>query len=159
MSASSPSVSPVGSAARPTQMTHLILHVGDTDSTLDFWCAGLGATLESDEEMEAPALDAIFGRKGVRIRDTFFQIAGVRIHTIETLDVKRTRRELAAFERPLGLSGLSFRVPDFDHAHAKAQSEGRAPTEIYTFDDLETPVRMFFLEDPDGLRVEMIEQA
>lgn len=159
MSASPPSSAQADSTARPTQMTHLILHVADTESTLDFWCAGLGATLESDEEMEAPALDAIFGRKGVRIRDTFFQIAGVRIHTIETLDVKRTRRELEPFERALGLSGLSFRVPDFDQAHAKAQTEGRAPTEIYTFEDLETPVRMFFLEDPDGLRVEMIEGA
>ncbi len=159
MSASSPSASQPESTSRPTQMTHLILHVADTEATLDFWCAGLGAALESDEEMEAPALDAIFGRKGVRIRDTFFKIAGVRIHTIETLDVKRTRRALAPFERPVGLSGLSFRVPEFDQAHLKAQTEGRAPTEIYTFDDLETPVRMFFLEDPDGLRVEMIEEG
>lgn len=62
-------------------------------------------------------------------------------------------------EKPLGLTGLSFRVPDFDRAHAKAQEEGRVPTEIYTFDELESPVRMFFLEDPDGLRVEMIEES
>lgn len=140
-------------------MSHLILHVGDTDATIDFWCAGLGAELESDEELEAPALDAIFGREGVRIRDTFFRIAGVRIHTIETLDVERSRAPLAPFEKPLGLSGLSFRVPELDAAHAKAIAAGRAPTEIYVFDDLDSPVRMFFLEDPDGLRVEMIEEA
>lgn len=137
-------------------MSHLILHVGDTDATLDFWCKGLGAELESDEELEAPALDAIFGREGVRIRDTFIAIAGIRIHTIETLDVKRERAELSAFEKPLGLSGLSFHVEDLDAAHARAAAEGRNPTEIYHFDDLESPVRMFFLEDPDGIRVEMI---
>lgn len=139
------------------ETSHLILHVADTDATLDFWCRGLGAELESDEELEAPALDAIFGRKGVRIRDTFFRIGGTRFHTIETLDVRRERKPLEPFERPLGLTGLSFRVPDLDLEHARATEQGRAPTEIYSFDDLESPVRMFFLEDPDGLRVEMIE--
>jgi catechol 2,3-dioxygenase-like lactoylglutathione lyase family enzyme len=141
------------------EVSHLIVHVADTDATIDFWCRGLGAVLESDEELSAPALDAIFGRKGVRIRDTFIRVAGIRLHTIETLDVPR--RHAAQQERsiPLGLGGLSFRVPDFDEAHARLRSEGRSPTEIYEFSDLATPVRMFFLEDPDGLRVEMIEDG
>jgi len=136
--------------------SHLILHCADTDATIDFWCRGLGGVLEQDEEMESPALDAIFGRSGVRIRDTFIRVAGLRIHTIETLDVRRTRTPSAPFEKPLGLSGISFRVPDLDAAHARATAEGREPTEIYTFSELDEPVRMFFLEDPDGLRVEMI---
>jgi len=136
--------------------SHLILHCGDTEATIDFWCKGLGGELEQDEELESPALDAIFGREGVRIRDTFIRIGGTRIHTIETLDTRRTREPVAAFEKPLGMSGLSFHVADLDEAHARAISEGRSPTEIYSFSDLEAPVRMFFLEDPDGLRVEMI---
>lgn len=141
------------------ETSHLILHCADTDATIDFWCRGLGGVLEQDEELASPALDAIFGRAGVRIRDTFIQVGGTRIHTIETLDVKRTRTPLAKNERPLGLTGLSFRVPDLDAAHAKATAEGRAPTEIYSFAELAEPVRMFFLEDPDGLRVEMIEDG
>ena len=136
--------------------SHLIVHVADTDASIDFWCRGLGGVLESDEEMSAPALDAIFGRTGVRIRDTFIRVAGTRLHTIETLDVPRRRGEASAIQ-PLGLTGISFRVPDLDAAHARAGEEGRAPTEIYVFTEIETPVRMFFLEDPDGIRVEMIE--
>jgi catechol 2,3-dioxygenase-like lactoylglutathione lyase family enzyme len=137
--------------------SHLILHCADTEATIDFWCKGLGGVLEQDEELASPALDAIFGREGVRIRDTFIRIGGLRIHTIETLDVKRSRAELAPFEKPLGLSGISYHVADLDAAHARAISEGRAPTEIYSFSELADPVRMFFLEDPDGLRIEMIE--
>ncbi len=139
--------------------SHLILHCGDTDATIDFWCNGLRGVLEQDEELASPALDAIFGREGVRIRDTFINVAGTRIHTIETLDVRRTREPTKPFEKPLGLSGISFRVPDLDASHARAASEGRNPTEIYSFSELEEPVRMFFLEDPDGLRVEMIEDG
>jgi len=139
--------------------SHLILHCGDTDATIDFWCNGLGGVLEQDEELASPALDAIFGREGVRIRDTFILVAGTRIHTIETLDERRTREPTQPFEKPLGLSGISFRVPDLDASHARAEAEGRNPTEIYSFSELEDPVRMFFLEDPDGLRVEMIEDG
>ena len=141
------------------ETSHLILHCGDTDATIDFWCDGLGGQLEQDEELESPALDAIFGRAGVRIRDTFIRVGGTRIHTIETLDVKRDRVPHGDLEKPLGLSGLSFRVPDLDAAHARATAEGRSPTEIYAFSELENPVRMFFLEDPDGLRVEMIQDG
>ena len=146
-------------AARSLVTSHLILHCSDTDATIDFWCKGLGGELEQDEQLASPALDAIFGRSGVLIRDTFIRIGGTRIHTIETLDVKRTRKAMAAFEKPLGLSGLSFHVPDLDAAHARASSEGRNPTEIYSFAELVEPVRMFFLEDPDGLRIEMIQNG
>ena len=141
------------------ELSHLIVHVADTDATIDFWCKGLGGELESDEELAAPALDAMFERSGVRIRDTFIRVGGVRLHTIETLDQPRKRLPSAEGKYPLGLGGLSFRVPDFDAAHARMQREGRAPTEIYEFADLTPPVRMFFLEDPDGIRVEMIEDG
>jgi catechol 2,3-dioxygenase-like lactoylglutathione lyase family enzyme len=140
------------------EVSHLIVHVADTDATIDFWCKGLGGVLESDEELSAPALDAMFGREGVRIRDTFIRVGGVRLHTIETLDVARTRPP-AVNSMPLGLNGISFRVPDFEAAHARARRDGRSPTKIYEFADLTPPVRMFFLEDPDGLRVEMIEDG
>ena len=138
--------------------SHLIVHVADTDATIDFWCNGLDAVLEQDEELAAPALDAMFGREGVRIRDTFIRVGGTRLHTIETLDVPRTRDASATQGYPLGLGGVSFRVADLDAAHARAEREGRNPTAIYTFSEIDEPVRMFFLEDPDGIRVEMIAE-
>lgn len=137
--------------------SHLILHVANTDATIDFWCKGLGAELTQDEELSSPALDAIFGRKGVRIRDTFFNIASYRIHTIETLDVPRNPRKLEDFEKPLGLTGLSFGVENIDSFHQYAAKQGLSPTEIYSFDNIEVPVKMFFIEDPNGLRIELIE--
>ena len=137
--------------------SHLILHVVDTDATIEFWCDGLGGELTQDEKISSPALDAIFGRKGVSIRDTFINIPSYRIHTNETLDLPRSLKELAPFEKPLGLTGLSLEVSNLDHYHSKFFSEGRSPTDIYVFDKIETPVRMFFINDPNGLRVEMIE--
>jgi catechol 2,3-dioxygenase-like lactoylglutathione lyase family enzyme len=143
-------------SANEITTSHLIVHVVDTNATIDFWCKGLGASLESDEELAAPALDAIFGREGVRIRDTFIAIGGTRLHTIETLDVARTHAPRPP-GIPLGLNGISLRIPDFEAAHARHEAEGRNPTPIYSFDEIDEPVRMYFLNDPDGIRVEMIE--
>ena len=137
--------------------SHLFMHVVDTDATIAFWCAGLGGELESDEELEAEALDAMFGRAGVRIRDTFIRVGGTRLHTIETLDVKREHDAAEPAGYALGLGGISFHVPDLDAAHAQAEGRGMKPTPIFSFSEIEDPVRMFFLEDPDGVRVEMIE--
>jgi catechol 2,3-dioxygenase-like lactoylglutathione lyase family enzyme len=125
--------------------------------------------LERDGLLEAPALDAMFGRKGVRIRDTFISIGGVRLHTIEPLDVRAeaqvSRSEPKASEghragkalRTAGIDGLSFAVSDIASAHARATADGLRPTPIYDFEAIERPCRMFFLDDPDGIRVEMIQ--
>ena len=101
-------------------LSHLIVRVVDTDASIAFWVTGLGAVLESDEELAAPALDAIYGRKGVRIRDTFIRYCGVRLHTIETLDRKRERTaDPADPQASVGIGGLSFRVPDIEKSHAE----------------------------------------
>ena len=141
------------------ETSHLFMHVADTEATVAFWCEGLGGKLEQDEELEAEALDAMFGREGVRIRDTFIRVGGIRLHTIETLDVRRERGPAGEERYPLGLSGISFHVPDLDAAHARAEQQGMSPTPIFSFSEIESPVRMFFLEDPDGIRVEMIEDT
>jgi len=60
---------------------------------------------------------------------------------------------------PLGLGGISYHVPDLDAAHSRAQGEGREPTPIFVFSEIDPEVRMFFPNDPDDVRVEMIEDA
>jgi catechol 2,3-dioxygenase-like lactoylglutathione lyase family enzyme len=138
-------------------LSHLIVRVVDTDATIAFWVKGLGAVLESDEELAAPALDAIYGRKGVRIRDTFIRYCGIRLHTIETLDRKRKpAADSAGPQNSIGIGGLSFRVSDIEKSRAETVERGLTPTPIYDFDQLEEPVRMYFLDDPDGIRLEMI---
>jgi len=137
-------------------LSHLIVRVADTDASIDFWVRKLGGELVTDEELAAPALDAMFGREGVRIRDTFIDFSGIRLHTIEPLDVKRVP---ASENDPqaAGLGGLSFVVDDIEASRARMIDCGLEPTPIYDFPDLDEPVRMFFLEDPDGIRLEMIE--
>ncbi len=134
--------------------SHLIVYVADTDATLAFYGA-LGGTVEGDEELATPALDAIFGRQGVRIREAFIAIGGSRLHTIETLDVPYAGPKREA--RVPGIEGISFAVDGIEAAREELAGAGLSPTPVFDFLETRIPCRMFFLEDPDGNRVEMIE--
>ena len=134
--------------------SHLIVYVADTDATLAFYGA-LGGVVEGDEELATPALDAIFGRTGVRIREAFVVIGGSRLHTIETLDVPYSGPSREA--RAPGFQGISFEVDDIEASREKVAGAGLSPTAVFDFLETRIPCRMFFLEDPDGNRVEMIQ--
>ena len=134
--------------------SHLILNVADTDATIRFYRSVFGAGVERDMEIESPALDAMFGRSGVRIRSTFIDAGGYRLHTIESLDQPRTSRPAS-----MGLTGLSFAVPDLEAARQTTIDAGYQPTPIYDVDlgDTRYNAKMFFIADPDGVGCELVE--
>jgi catechol 2,3-dioxygenase-like lactoylglutathione lyase family enzyme len=141
--------------------SHLILHVSSTDDTIAFYRSVFDCNVTDDHTFSAPSLDAIFGRTGVVIRSTFITAGGYRIHTIETLDVARPRRAQPTGPPGLGLTGLSFEVTGLDSLHRRTTDAGLAPTPIYEFNTelMDHTARMFFLRDPDGIRLELIENS
>ncbi|HEX4017803.1 MAG TPA: VOC family protein [Frankiaceae bacterium] len=134
--------------------SHLIHNVADTDATIRFYRDIFGAGVERDMEIESPALDAMFGRAGVRIRSTFIDAGGYRLHTIERLDEPRTSKAAS-----MGLTGLSFGVPDLEAARQTAIDAGYQPTPIFDVDlgDPRYNAKMFFIADPDGVGCELVE--
>jgi lactoylglutathione lyase len=134
--------------------SHLIHNVADTDATIRFYRDIFGAGVEKDMEIASPALDAMFGRSGVRIRSTFIDAGGYRLHTIERLDEPRTSQAAS-----MGLTGLSFAVDDLDGARRTAIDAGYHPTPIYDVDlgDPRYNAKMFFIADPDGVGCEIVE--
>jgi catechol 2,3-dioxygenase-like lactoylglutathione lyase family enzyme len=137
--------------------SHLIHNVADTDATIRFYRDIFGAGVERDMELESPALDAMFGRAGVRIRSTFIDAGGYRLHTIERLDERRSSGTSKAAS--MGLTGLSFGVPDLEAARQVAIDAVYSPTPIYDVDlgDARYNAKMFFIADPDGVGCELVE--
>lgn len=129
--------------------SHIFMQVSDMDATIAFYCDALGGELQTDVEFSHPALDAIYGKEDVLIRSTFIGIGGIRLHPIERLDIEVEPTAPSAF----GIGGISFNVPDLDEARQQFVDAGLSPTPDYDFAIL----RMFFLEDPDGISIEFIE--
>ena len=153
MSTAKPDLAPLDTGLRVTP-SHLIHNVADTDATIRFYRDIFGAGVERDMEIESPALDAMFGRSGVRIRSTFIEVGGYRLHTIERLDEARTSKPAT-----MGLTGLSFAVPDLEAARRTAIDAGYSPTPIFDVDlgDTRYNAKMFFIADPDGVGCELVE--
>jgi catechol 2,3-dioxygenase-like lactoylglutathione lyase family enzyme len=139
--------------------SHLIVHVADTDQTIAFYQSFLEASVTDDHTFSAPSLDVIFGRSDVVIRSTFLDAGGYRLHTIETLDLPRTRGAVDTERAALGVTGLSFEVTDLDGLRQRAVDAGLEPTEIHDFKTelMQNRARMFFVRDPDGTNLELVE--
>lgn len=141
--------------------SHLIVHVTNTDETIAFYQSLFDAPVTDDHTFSAPSLDAIFGRTDVVIRSTFIDVVGYRLHTIETLDVPRPRPPVDVTRSTIGITGLSFAVNGLEALRERAADAGLEPTPIYEFKTelMDHRARMFFVRDPDGMNLELVEYS
>ncbi len=109
--------------------------------------AEVGATMEVDG-------DIAFESRMLRRDDVRVEL----LHWIEpTAEGDRERRPMTRF----GLTHLCFRVEDVDEHQAAAEAWGGA-VHAATRSELESPfggppVRLLYLTDPDGVRIELME--
>ena len=130
-------------------VSHVSIAVSDMDRSIAFYRDVLGWEQLFDEEMGGEAFDTITGVKGAAGRACGGRIGGLRV-------------ELMAFNytpnvRPapgLGLKVLSMEVADaraaYDTLKARGVSVVSEPVEVFG-------TRMFFVVDPDGQGIEMVE--
>ena len=134
--------------------SHVTVRVSDIDRSLAFYRDGLGLRVLFDRVLDGPGLEALTGAPGARGRMVGLLVPGAGKVSIELL----------CFESPpsgrpppgsfTGYGNVSLAVDDLDAAHAACVGRGLRP--------LQPPVsiagvRMFFLADPDGTPIEIIE--
>ncbi len=65
----------------------------------------------------------------------------------------------APYDLGTGYGHVAFAVDDLDGAHARLASAGLNPKDIKQFDrGTEKLARFFFIEDPDGYKIELLER-
>ena len=129
--------------------SHVCIGVSDVDRSLDFYRRLLGMDVVFDVELEGPSLEAVTGQGGAKGRMVGGLVGGAMV---ELLGLGGT-----GSGRPtghIGYTNISFRVDDLDAAHAQVAllgyEPGPPPVDI-------GGVRMFFVTDPDGTPIELIE--
>jgi glyoxylase I family protein len=129
--------------------SHVCIGVTDMDRALDFYRRLLGFDPVFDIELEGPSLEAVTGERGAKGRMAGGLIAGAMV---ELLALGSTERPAAGPH--LGYTNISFSVEDLDAAHARVIELGYAPAQQPV--DI-GGVRMFFVNDPDGTPIELVE--
>ncbi|MBK7947413.1 MAG: VOC family protein [Deltaproteobacteria bacterium] len=134
--------------------SHITVRVCDLERALAFYRDGLGLRQLFDVRLDGPGLDAVTGAKGARGRMVGLLVPGAGKVSIELIHFEHPPLTRPPEGRHSGWGNISISVADIDAAHAECVARGLAP--------LSPPVevggvRMFFLTDPDGARVELIE--
>jgi glyoxylase I family protein len=134
--------------------SHVTVRVSDMERSLAFYRDGLGLRVIFDVSLDGAGLEAVTGSKGSKGRMVGLLVPGAGRVSVELLGFDHPKSERPPQGRFTGYSNISLSVDDLDAAHAECVARGLRP--------LQKPVdvggvRMFFLADPDGTPIELIE--
>lgn len=76
------------------------------------------------------------------------------------LELTINKDQTEAYDLGNGYGHLAFSVDDLDQEHARFQAEGLAPRKLVEFAPAgEIIARFFFVTDPDGYEIEVLQRA
>jgi len=121
------------------------------ERALDFYGEMLGFEVVFDVELSGPSLEQVTGEPGARGRMVGGLLGGT---SIELLEINSPAGPAVAASGPaLGYTNISLSVDDLEAARAAMAAAGAHPEPRVDIGG----VRMFFVRDPDGTPIEIIE--
>ena len=130
--------------------SHVCIGVSDIEASIAFYTGVLGMDVVFDVELEGAGLDAVTGGAAQHGRMVGGLIGGTMVELLSLGAVPETPSG-----PHLGYTNVSFRVDDLDatyeavlHHHPDVRADPAVDI---------GGVRMFFLYDPDGTPIEMLE--
>lgn len=145
-----------GTSARPS---HLGLCCADLESTMRFYCEGLGFTPAETYDLDnswLPGLDlSLEVAAPVVLRSQMIVLGAWKIELLH-FSTPEPVGAASAHRNEIGLTHLSFIVADVDVVAARLAELGGT---ILADTRAKLGVDLVFLSDPDGVRVELMAEA
>ena len=121
---------------------HLMVRAADLDASIRFYDEAFG--LEENHRLDFPDFTLVYLRNAEN---------DVEVE----LTLNKTRSE--PYTHGDGYGHIAFAVDDLDAEHERFAAAGFSPEDIKEFaPDGEKIARFFFVEDPDGYRIEVLER-
>jgi lactoylglutathione lyase len=121
---------------------HMMIRVMDEARSVSFYDKAFG--LKVAERLDFPNFTLVYLSNG----ESPFEIE-------LTINKDRT----TSYEPGDGYGHVAFTVDDLDREHARFQAAGLWPRDIVEFKRDERPfARFFFVEDPDGYKIEVLQR-
>jgi glyoxylase I family protein len=134
--------------------SHVTVRVADMERALAFYRDGLGLRVIFDVRLGGPGLEAVTGAAGAGGRMVGLVVPGAGKVCIELLGFDHPKSERPPPGRFTGYSNVSLSVDDVDAAYEACVARGLRPLQKPV---LVGGVKMFFLADPDGTPLEIIQ--
>jgi glyoxylase I family protein len=133
------------------RFSHVCIRVSSMPRSVAFYREVLGFDVVFDVELAGEPLAKVTGESGAHGRMVGGLLGGT---TVELLEITSRADEPRARAAPsLGYTNISLSVVGLDAVHDRASSLHLSPGPIVDIGG----VRMFFLADPDGTPIEIIE--
>ena len=139
-------------ALQITNFSHLCLAVAEMNRSLAFYEELLGLERIFDVTLNGDALDTVTEDKGSSGRMIGLRVPGSSV-IIELLCFGGSPSGNSTPLPDFGYTNMSLNVEDLDVAQANLKGAGLSAGPIADFDG----VRMFFVNDPDGTPIEIVE--
>lgn len=130
--------------------SHVCIGVSDIDASLAFYTAVLGMDVVFDVELDGAGLDAVTGGAAQKGRMVGGLIGSVMVELLSLGAVPATPSG-----PHIGYTNISFRVDDLDATYDTVR---RAHPNVHADPAVDIGgLRMFFIHDPDGTPIEILE--
>ena len=134
------------------RFSHICISVSDIERSLDFYTRLFGFDVVFDVELAGESLESVTSQEGAKGRMVGGLVGGTVVELL-ALGAPQGGGSGTSATRT-GYTNISLSVPDLDAAVAQVGELGfavsRPPVDI-------AGVRMFFVDDPDGTPIEVIE--
>lgn len=122
---------------------HSMIRVLDEDRSVQFYGKAFG--LKVADRLDFPDFTLIY----LSNPETAFE-----------LELTVNKGQTAPYDLGNGYGHLAVSVPDLEAEHARFEAAGLAPRKLVTFAPAgETIARFFFVADPDGYQIEVLERG
>jgi catechol 2,3-dioxygenase-like lactoylglutathione lyase family enzyme len=137
-------------------VSHIGICVSDLERSLRFYCDGLGFTKAESHAIGNEFADTLEVPRDVVLTSQFIRREGLSIELL-AYECPSTHGHPSESRNQLGITHLSFWVDRIEEAERRlVESGGRVIERTRTTGD---GIRLLFLADPDGTRVELMQTA
>lgn len=141
------------------RLSHIGICVSDLERSTAFYRDALGFRVLSELSVSGREAEQLLDLDPVLLHAIYLERDGTRI---ELLHFEEPGETGAPGPRPmnkLGLTHLSFRVSDLDEVLAGVEANGGQILKATRVDNPRFETTAIFVTDPDGLRIELLEQT
>ena len=138
------------------RLTHMGICVSDLERSLHFYRDVLGCKQVGRLELEGEPTATLNGMSDVKVTAVYLERDGWRLELLHFPVPGCVGPDVPRPMNQLGITHLSFRVPDLDAACAQIVAAGGGLLHQSRL-DLPGPTRVIMAFDPDGVRLELIQ--
>ena len=141
------------------RLSHIGICVSNLERSRAFYCQGLGFQEAGELEVEGAPVDTLLALSGTQLHAVYLERDGTRIELLHFREPGAIGDAAPRAMNALGLTHLSFRVDNLEATLRLLERYGGQVLQASRTENPDFRAAAIFVTDPDGTRIELIQQS